>query len=914
MAFRRGGATVGACLEADERPQQRAKRRRQGEEDVAGFRKLTKQFALGGASLAAMMFLATGPALAQTPPAPSDDTSEVDEVVVTGTSIRGVPPTGSNLISITRDDIQTNGGANTPDLTSSIPQLNSFNTAPQTSAGTGPGLGSFAPGLRGLPANATLPLMNGRRLVGAGVQSTNPDYPLIPGLAMERIEIVADGASSIYGSDAVAGVVNFITRRKVDGVELSATYGVADDYNAGNIGVLVGKDWGSGSILAAYQYTRNSDLLAGNRDYRITDFTPHGGIDSRSVACPSPTVYPNPTYVAPYGAPTFTPGANRCDSGALNDLLPSSRINAVFVSGRQDLSANATFWGEILYSDRHDEYQVAAPALTVGMLSPVFGGNPFFQGPPGAFYEFVSFRADNLIGSDHFTNTNDKTVGNSSFGVDFKLPRDLNLSVYGTIDWAKNDSYVPGLSQTALDAAAAGTTTATALDPFGTGTSAAVRAAILDYPTYATEEQGVKVAAVKLDGPLLSLPGGQLRFAAGAEYRTETFTQRGYIGTPSNDIPEDMDRTVRSVYGELFVPIIGQDNALPLVKGLALSVSGRYDDYSDFGSTTNPKIGLYWQLVDGFSLRGSYGTSFRAPGLRQIGATVGAYYLSATNSATYANDPTRGAAQVETIYLLGGNDHLQPEKATTWSFGADFNPTFLPKLRASVTYYNLEYTDVIGTPTVPYVFQDPIFASIVHRGNPASPEFTALLAIATPVNLPASFGSDVNLLDLRNNNFGIRKTDGLDFDINYYWQTNFGSVFADLAGNYILNFDTQFSPGSPVSNSLDLGVARWTARGTLGARMGSLSLAGFVNYRDGVTNNYTTPTGVSSSSADSYMTVDLRVAWTLPDTGWTSGTVLALQVNDLFDQDPPFFPGSDGIGGFYNPIGRFVAVNLRKTF
>lgn len=886
---------------------------------MQGSRKVSKQLALGGTSLVAAVLLAAGPALAQTTPAKSEDaqtdgTTDVEQLVITGTSIRGVPPTGSNLISLTREEIETQGGANTPDVSASIPQLNSFNTAPQTSAGTGPGLGSFAPGLRGLPANATLPLMDGRRLVSAAVQVTNPDYPLIPNLALARIEVVADGASAIYGSDAVAGVVNFITRRNVDGVEMSASYGVADDYYAGNIGALIGRDWGSGSILAAFQYTENSNLLAGDRDFRVTDFRPFGGIDSRSVACPAPTVYPNPTYAAPYAAPTFTAGANRCDSGALNDLLPSSTIKALFVSGEQDLSERATAWGQFLYSDRHDEYQVAAPAVTVAMLTPAFGGNPFFQGPPGAFYEFVSFRADNLIGADHFTNTNDKWVINSSLGVDFELPRDLKLSVYATIDRAQNDSYVPGLSQARLDAAAAGTTTATALDPFGTGTAPAVVAGILDYPTYATEEQGVDVAAAKLDGPLFELPGGQLRFAAGVEIRSETFTQRGYIGAPTNPIPEDMDREVHSVYGELFIPLVGDGNRRPLINSFALSLSGRYDDYSDFGSTTNPKIGMNWELFDGFSVRGSYGTSFRAPGLRQIGATVGAYYLSATNSATYANDPTRGAAQVETIYLLGGNDNLKPEEATTWSLGLDLHPTSLPGLRASLTYYNLEYTDVIGTPAVPYVFQDPLFASIVHRGNPTSPEFTALLAIAVPVNLPASFGSDVNLLDLRNNNFGIRKTDGLDFDINYFWTTGFGRVFADLAGNYILNFDTQISPASPVSNSLDLGVARWTARATLAADIGSVSVAGFVNYRDGVTNNYTTPTGVSAYSADSYVTVDLRAGWKLPDSGWTQGTTLALQVNDVFDQDPPFFPGSDGVGGSYNPIGRFVAINLRRTF
>jgi iron complex outermembrane receptor protein len=299
--------------------------------------------------------------------------------------------------------------------------------------------------------------------------------------------------------------------------------------------------------------------------------------------------------------------------------------------------------------------------------------------------------------------------------------------------------------------------------------------------------------------------------------------------------------------------------------------------------------------------------------MRQVGATVGSYYLSAAQAVTFANDPTRGAAQVNTVYLLGGNRNLQPEEATTYSYGVDLNPTSLPNLRASLTYYNIEYTDVIGTPSVPYVFTDPTFASIVYR-NPTPTQLANLLALAVPVTLPTPLPAIGNVLDLRLNNFGSRKTDGLDFDVNYLWTTGFGSVFADLAGNYILNFDTQFSPGAPVSDSLDLGVPQWTARATLGVNMGAVSVAGFINHRAGVRNNFTTPTGVSAYEADGYTTVDLRATWTLPDSGWTQGTTLALQVNDLFDQDPPFFPATDGVGGTYNPIGRFVALNLRKTF
>ncbi|MDZ4692780.1 TonB-dependent receptor plug domain-containing protein [Terricaulis sp.] len=870
--------------------------------------KATRHIALSGTSLFAAVFLAAGPALAQSPGAdnPADAAVEEDEIVVTGTSIRGVPPTGSNLISVTRADIETHGGANTPDLTASVPQLNSFNTAPQTERG---GLGSFAPALRGLPASATLPLMNGHRLVGAAVQDTNPDFPLIPNLAIERIEVVADGASAIYGSDAVAGVVNFITRRHVDGLEVSSSYGVGDEYYAGHIGAIAGHDWGSGSILAAYQYTENDNILGGDRDYRVQDFRPYGGVDSRSTTCPAPNVLPDIYGYAAYGAsPGFAFNTrNRCDSGAVTDLVPSSRVHALFLSARQDLTDNATLWAEILYSDRQDENQVAPPGQTVFL----FNTNPFFQGPPGATNAFVEFRPDNLIGADHFTNTNEKQVGNSSFGLDLELPRDLNLTVYATLDWAHNATFVPQINGAALSAAAAGTTPSTALDPFGTGTAPNVVAAILDSASDVTEDQEVNLGAVRLDGPLLNMPGGPLRFALGGELRSESFEQGGFVGT--TPVPEQLERNITSLYGELFIPIFGEGNEAPGFHSLALSLSGRYDHYSDFGSTTNPKLGIHWSPVEGLALRGSYGTSFRAPGLRQVGATVGSYYLSAAQAASFANDPTRGVAQVNTIYLLGGNENLQPEEAETYSLGIDFNPTSLPDLRASLTYYSIEYTDVIGTPSVPFVFTDPTFASLVYR-NPTLTELNNLLSVAVPVTLPAPLPVIGNVLDLRLNNFGIRETDGLDFDINYRWDTDFGAVFADLAGNYILNYDTQFSPGTPVSNALDLGVSQWTARATLGVDLGSISLASFVNYRDGITNNFTTPTGVSRYEADPYMTVDLRVAWTLPENSWTEGTVLALQINDVFDEEPPFFPGTDGIAGAYNPIGRFIALNLRTSF
>jgi len=847
----------------------------------------------------------------------SDEVQSDEEIVVTGSSIRGVPPTGSNLISLTKDDIRLVGAATTPELLASVPQLNSFNTSPRA-AGGGPG--AFAPGLRSLPASATLPLMNGHRLVGGATNQTNPDFPFLPDLAIERVEIVADGASAVYGSDAVAGVVNFITVKRFSGVQASVRYGMADDFDAFSASALAGHDWGSGSIVAAYQYSENGHITGGDRDYRVVDFRPYGGVDTRTNFCPAPNLLVDTTaYAVSYAAPALAPNTtNLCDNGLVTDLVPKSRLHSAYVTAHQDVGEHVTLWAELLYSDRKDIVQAPPPPAASGVALyniPGFAVNPFFRTPPGsgATIEYALFRTDNLYGADHIDNTYHVRTGNSSAGVDIALGGDLKLSVYGTYDWATNESYLPAVNPAALTAAGAASTAATALDPFGNGTSPAVAAAITDYAGDLTDRQRTYLGAVRLDGSLAELPGGPLKIAVGAEYRRETFQQRGIYG--GAQVPEDLGRNIQSLYGEVYVPIFGAGNEAPLMRSLVLSVSGRYDHYSDFGATTNPKIGLNWEPVAGLTLRGSYGQSFRAPGLRDVGATVGAYYLSAAAvGGSLYRDPARGAAQVDTILVVGGNKSLQPEQARTFSFGADLRPVALPNFHASVTFYDIHYTNVIATPGGSIAFTDPTFASIVYR-NPNPALLSSLLALGVPVNfVPGSLPAIGNALDFRQGNFGVRDTNGLDFDIGYKQQTGFGTLFASVAGNYILKFDTQLSPTAPSSDQLVLGIPKATLRGTIGAQIGVVSAVGFVNYRAGVTGLYGTPTGTATYTANPYTTVDLRVTVAIPNTGLTKGTLLSLQINDLFDRTPPFFPSTDGIGGAYNPIGRFVALSLRTGF
>ncbi len=840
----------------------------------------------------------------------ADDVAENEaEVVVTGTSIRGIPPTGSGLISVSREDAKLIGASSTPELLATVPQLNSFNTAPRVSNG---GLGSFAPGLRGLPTAATLPLMNGHRLISGSTQQTNPDYPFIPELAIERVEIVADGASAIYGSEAVAGVVNFITRKRVSGIEANVRYGIADDYDAFSIGAIFGQTWNSGSFVAAYQYQDNTNITGADRSYRSLDFRAAGGIDTRSAVCPDANV--NLFAGTIYAAPGLAPGLNTCDPRGPVDLLPENRTHSAFLSARQELANAVTLWGDLLYSDRRDIVQAALPGQTFVLIT---AANPFFRSPPGTGspFGYFDFRPDRLVGADHFDQTFRVRTGNATAGLDIGLPGEFKATVFGTYNWSRNDTFQPGINTTALTAAAAGTTTATALDPFEFRTNPAVVAAILNNPTTFTNRQRARIGAIKVDGPLADIGGGEIKIALGAEYRRETYMQRGQSGGVG--FPEDLARTVKSVYGELFVPLIGDGNAGAGARSLTVSLSGRYDHYSDFGSTTNPKIGLTWEPVEGLNLRGSYGHSFRAPGLRDLGSTVGSYYSAAALVDAFgARDPSRGAAQVNTILLFGGNQALTPETARTWSLGADLRPKFAPNLSASATFYHIKYDDVIGTPSGlgALLFSDPTFATRVIR-NPSAAQVSAAIANTVPFFFTfAAVPAIGNILDLRQGNFGVRKTNGIDFDVRYRHPVGFGTVFGGIAGNYILKYRNKLSPTSAESNSLDAGIPRATLRTTLGLTAGPVTFANFVNHRSGVTASYATPTGTALYDAKGYTTVDLRLTVRLPDTAFVKGTELGLQVNDLFDATPPFFPGTDGIGGAYNPIGRYAAMSLRTSF
>jgi iron complex outermembrane recepter protein len=856
------------------------------------------------------------------PAKPDDTQAPLEEIVVTatGTSIRGIAPVGANLVTFGRDDIIASGAETVSDVMSAVPQLGLFNLS-QNPGVAGAMDAISAPSLRGLGSQATLSLVNGHRMVAAGILSNSFDPNVIPAAALQRVEVVPDGSSAIYGSDAVAGVVNFITRQNFSGAETSVRYGHGNSYNDVDFSQLFGKAWSTGSVMLAYEYTWNSPVLAFDRPnyYQPLDRRPQGGNDTRSTNCPLGNVTLAGSAVN-YAAPGFAPGTtNFCDATGPSDLLWSRNRNSVFLSGHQEITDRISVWSDASYSSRNsDGRQTQLNATAV-----IPNTNPFFQPIPGsnATSETVNFRADNLGGRDYGLASADASSTNITVGFDFKLPATWAVTAYGTYGSSKTTAQEPiSLNTDLLNAAAAGTTPATALDPFGTRTNPAVAAGIMDWNYYNHATQTFAEGDVKGDGPLFTLPGGEVKMAIGGSFRRETFDADFHQGpgeAPSTFNSATDSRNVKSAYAEVFVPLFGKANALPGLQALDLSLAGRYDDYSDFGATKNPKYGINWTPLDGLTLRGTYGKSFHAPNLSDLHAIDGKIVevgASPITNVIVGNDPQ--TPLYNAIVLAGGNPGLQAETATTYSFGVDFQPAFLDGLKTSLTYFHVAYTNRITVP--PFgngssaIFTDPAFGPFIFR-NPSQALINQLGAgLPLVVLLPPNPAFPTTLLDLRRQNLSVSNVNGIDYDLSYRWSIGASSMLAGVVGQFTSKYENQGTVNSPAANELDLGTPKWLSRGRLQWQFAQFDSTVFVNYTGKYQNDLSVNGGTVPYTAGAYTTVDLHLGYTLPDQGWTKGTLVSLDVEDLFDRSPAETPAGPAV--YANVIGRVFRLGVRKSW
>lgn len=356
---------------------------------------------------------------------------------------------------------------------------------------------------------------------------------------------------------------------------------------------------------------------------------------------------------------------------------------------------------------------------------------------------------------------------------------------------------------------------------------------------------------------------------------------------------------------------------MPGIQRLDLTGSVRYDHYSDFGGTTNPKVGFTYVPINGITLRGTWGTSFQAPSLADTTGAVDTR-VGTFGCCSPFRDPSSPFSDLfrTTVLIAGGNPDLKPQKATTWSLGADFKPAFLSGFTASVTYYNVHFTNMIFI--APFYnpglfYTNPAYAAY-YTINPTQAQAHALLDgfrlsnISSIDSLYAGGQSPYVIIDARRNNFGTVNTDGLDFSVAYTHPTSFGSIDASVTGNYILNRKSSGGPGQPFADDL-ANSRRFTAQATFGATAGRLSGQVRVSYSGG----YPLVGITDQEHIDSFTTVDAFLSYNLGSKGVLKDTSITLNVDNIFDTDPPFL---NQIGGFGNgsTLGRVVSLGFRKKF
>ncbi|MEY2943745.1 MAG: hypothetical protein RLY97_1759, partial [Pseudomonadota bacterium] len=237
------------------------------------------------------------PAFAQTAKKADAAVDDEKEIVVTGTLIRGIAPPGTNTVSLSKDAVAASGASTVSQIMQTIPQLGSFNSLQAPNPTTGNFVTSNRPNLRNFPgftttgSSATLMLIDGHRVVGMGISSTSPDLDVIAPGAIERVDVVPDGGSAIYGSDAVAGTINFITRKDFKGLEVNARYGFGSNYKTFDANATAGHSWDGGNIFVSYNYSQHDAIYGRDRDFVKTFPAATGlAIPVTSLECPGGNV------------------------------------------------------------------------------------------------------------------------------------------------------------------------------------------------------------------------------------------------------------------------------------------------------------------------------------------------------------------------------------------------------------------------------------------------------------------------------------------------------------------------------------------------------------------------------------------------------------------------------------------------
>jgi iron complex outermembrane recepter protein len=836
-----------------------------------------------------------------------------EEVVVVGSRLQ--PNARSALPTTVIDNaaIQASGAQTINNVLNDLPQA-SFRS---TTSAAQSGRGSSTINLRGLPNGTTLVLVNGRPLAPSAFSANNGTLALgtIGLAAVERIEILSSGSSAVYGGNALAGVVNIVLKRHIDGAVFDARYGFANGYDETSYSLGMGGRIGRGSLSLVAQYdanselgsdertiTRNPSLFGGTqRIWTGIAYPPNvSTIDGRNLPglnSPRATVPPNSTGIGLTPA-DFAATAGKVNSG--NAMMvpqrPVTQQYGVSAFGDYELTDEITAYGEFLYSHRlakeRDYLYSTDTSLPVGTPLIVPADNP--KNPFG-----VPVKVDYLFaGAGRFcycvTQEYYRGVGGARGSLgSWKWDAGI-LWTHGRAD--SNDGM---LRNDKLVAALADQNPATGFNPFQVRSWTWDEVQRFTDDTVQTSTTTSTVFQGNIKGDLFQLPTGPVRLLLGGEFELQKLDYTYYLVHAAGD------RTVASGLGELRVPIWGAaEEGGP--ERIALQGALRYDSYSDFGRRLSEQVGLEVRPVRGVLLRGSYNSAFKPPTLYQL-------WTPQTNpSANLMIDPARGGENYMTMVINGGNPNLAPMTGRSNSYGVLLRPDSVPGLEVSVDRWRTRIDNYARTmPPEVILANESLFPQYIVRAAPTATD----IAAGRPGRV-----TEIKYITL---NFGVYDIAGIDIAARWRIGTPYGEFVPSAAFTRTTRYRTALLPGVPADNRL--GVASTTGyapswKGNVAlawsTRMVSASFTGHYvsSYRDYA------PSKIQLGDFwmfDAQARVDLS-EWMPNSFLGAHQAHLTVGGRNLFDKLPVYSTNGGGAFGYdpsqYDIVGRFLYVSLGVKF
>jgi iron complex outermembrane receptor protein len=889
-------------------------------------------------------------AVAQPAAADDDETVTLDKFVVTGSLIPMAADTPAIPVSvITSLDIQQSGVST--DILNILKKTEPFFYGANNigsdngNISSGSSNGGSAVALRN---RATLVLINGRRAamspVTASGGATFVDVSLIPVSAVERIEVLSDGASATYGSDAVSGVVNIILKTNYRGAEVGGRYGFSPndgDYSERSYFGVFGAGTDKTQITVSTEWKKSDPLIQFQRPYARGQFRTPTFAGTLNIG--NDFYYLNPSLNAPPQGLNMTPAelvaagiyqgpltqgqvSQFFDLAAYPTLLIEAQRRSVVTAIDHRFTDTVTLFGDFIYTENRTSSILNAQPVA---------GNVVASNPNNPFNITVTARNRFLVIPRVYNAENFATRGvvgvKGSLGGTWNYEAAANFN--RTVTKFRNDGLIDAAAYTAA-------TNSGAYNPFARVQAPGVVDSFkgTSFRDYTSELVGFDV---RFTGEVMDLPGGPIAVAVGADTRREAlsftndrFDQSGGWLQATPRQPYSASSTTDGFFAEIRVPIFDKGNSRDGFHVMDLSIAARKELYSKTEDPFVPKYSLRWlPFNDEFAVRATYSESFSAPTLFSLTGPISQGFTPSINIFRYDNSgnalgTTTGSRQYRSS--SGSNPNLKPSESRNWTAGVVWSPAGkLKGLELSVDWFDIDERDLVSTISSNLIVSDveqfgpaSIYASLVRFGVSQAGEtyFGTGAAVTAPGQMSDKPSDTVWITNQLTNIAGVWQS-GADIKVSYTHDTNsWGVLTGRLSMVYLNDYFIQSLPTSAPFNyegtySGTSLYAAWRAYLSLGWR--------YKSWTAGINGTFIPSVedvgAANAPDVASYNSFDARVGYDFGGSSnkWLAGLSLNLGVNNAFNKMPPFITSEGNQNAdinAYDPIGRFFYMEARYKF